>query len=118
MSQTGHFDPCSSGSRSELVPEGSLAPGPGWLDPLCSIPQTLRGGSGSLAQHNPCVAASATRVDVADGMYGLGWGRGYKTQGDHSLGTWGPSALDEAPDLVLGFSQLPWEESQDWVNSP
>lgn len=71
-----------------------------------------------MARHSPCVALSAIRVDVADGMYGLGWDRGYKTEGDHSPGTCWPSALGEAPDLVFGFSQLPWEESQDWVNSP
>lgn len=53
------------------------------------------------------VAPSATRVDMADGMCGLGWGTGYKTQGNHSLGTWWPSVLGEAPDLVFGFSQLP-----------
>ena len=44
---------------------------------------------------------------MVDGMCGLDWGTGYKTQGNHSLGSWWPSALGEAPDLVFGFSQLP-----------
>lgn len=60
--------------------------------------------SSNLAQRQPYAAASACRVDVADGMYGLGLGRGTRLRGTTAWAPWGPRHFGE---LRSSFEVLP-----------
>lgn len=102
----GHFDPRGSGNRSELVPEESLAPGPGLV------------GRGTRPQPaGPSVLHPAGPIWRMWQVPRTGWA-GARFRDSTALTLGGPWHVVGTPGPALLVLTAALGGSQDWANSP